>query len=84
MQETKAQAPYSPVSHRDSCAGDQPGVLHCAQYLPVVPSWHVFVSRHLLVWLDSVDMLEHGQYHQSLHVCNVAQPIHKSLLYSRG
>ena len=64
MQEAEAQAPHSPVSYRDSCAGDQSGVLHHTQCLPAVSSISIPFPCHLLVWLDPLDVLEHSKYHQ--------------------
>ena len=64
MQEGKAEALHHPVPDRSCSARDQSGLLHRAKHLPSVQPNPVHLRRGFLVWLDSLDMLEHSKLHE--------------------
>jgi len=62
MQAAKTQASHSSVSHGDSIARNQSGVLHSSKHLPSVQTICVLFQSRQLVWLGSLDLLELGKF----------------------
>ncbi len=61
LQEETAKTQCNPLLHRGSCAVAQPGVLHCAQHLPIEEPLLLLWPCDLLVWLGPLDLLEHSK-----------------------
>lgn len=62
MQAAKTKAPQSSVSHGDSIARSQSGVLHSSKHLSSVQTICVLFQSCQLVWMGPMDMLELGKF----------------------
>lgn len=61
LQDAKMQAPDMLVPYRDSFTSSQPGVLHQSKRVRSVQTiWLLLLSVHQLVWMGSLDLLEHS------------------------
>lgn len=61
LQDAKMQAPDMLVPYRDSFTSSQPGVLHQSKRVRSVQTLRLLLlSVHQLVWMGSLDMLEHS------------------------
>ncbi len=75
------QATHSSISDGGSCARDQPGVLCSSQHLPSVQTIPLLFHGHQLVWLGSLDLLEHSKQPPLCTLCSCSalhQPVHIS------
>ena len=62
MQAAKTQASHDSVSHGDSTARSQSGVLHSSKHLPSVQPICVLFQSRQLVWLGTLDLLELSKF----------------------
>ena len=75
LQDAKIQAPDMLVPYRDSftSTSSQPGVLHQSKHVRSVQTiWLLLLSIHQLVWMGSLDLLEHSM--STLLITCLAQP----------
>ena len=64
VQEGQAKTKCNPVLHRSGRPVSQSGVLHSSQHLPIEGALLFFWACRLLVWLGSLDLLEHSKCHR--------------------